>query len=211
MHAFLRPCFEGSVSGELLVRLQTYPKLKELLDKLPPKMLSIASGKPVEEVRVGQSATTRVDLVSKLIRNAKFTGKGDAEKVPTLYQNYVERMVTALMRTLATAIEEEVLSLPDMPLVETFPKAPTLRLAAGQLVLLKQLERGEAKETRENEKEERLGVVGEDGRATLPFLGGQREIAFDAAGDHLCSQVVLPWRSVEASLATVANTHNDPS
>ena len=42
--------FEGSVSVELIARLSTYPKMEALLNRLPPKLLSLSAGRPAEPV-----------------------------------------------------------------------------------------------------------------------------------------------------------------
>ena len=39
-----RCCFESGVSGEVLWRLEAYPKMRDELERLPPKMLSLGSG-----------------------------------------------------------------------------------------------------------------------------------------------------------------------
>ena len=40
------------MSGELIARLNAYPKMKTVLDTLPPKMLSLASGKKTAAVEM---------------------------------------------------------------------------------------------------------------------------------------------------------------
>ena len=42
--------FEDPVSSELLVRLNAFPKMREALDKLPPKMLQLHSDQPAQPV-----------------------------------------------------------------------------------------------------------------------------------------------------------------
>ena len=123
------------MSGELLVRLNANPKVAELLDKLPSKMLSIASDRKAEVVSLNTTGLleTRVDQVSQLISSATFTGKGDKETVPRLYKEYVERIARALTR-LVSALSDSSTRLvmaPPMPVVDV-PQAPPLRLAAGR-------------------------------------------------------------------------------
>ena len=90
------------MSGELLVRLSVYPRMKAVLDKLPPKMLSLASGRAPEPVEVSHSDVWhRVEQVIENIQQATFTGKGDKEVVPELYRSYVQRVATLLVSTLA--------------------------------------------------------------------------------------------------------------
>ena len=90
-----RCCFEGGVSGELLVRLSVYPRMKAELDKLPPKLISLASGRAPEPVELSHSDVwQRMQQVTESIEQAAFTGKGDKETVPALYKSYVEGVVT---------------------------------------------------------------------------------------------------------------------
>ena len=88
-----RCCFEGGVSGELLVRLSVYPRMKAELDRLPPKLISLASGRAPEPVELAHSDVwQRVQQVVESIEKATFTGKGDKEKVPMMYKDYVEKV-----------------------------------------------------------------------------------------------------------------------
>ena len=43
-----RCTFEGAVSTELLARLNAYPRMRSTLDALPPKLLSISTGRPTQ-------------------------------------------------------------------------------------------------------------------------------------------------------------------
>ena len=75
------------MSGELLVRLSVYPRMKAVLDKLPPKMLSLGSGRAPEPVELSHSDVwQRVQQVTKTIDQATFTGKGAPchQRFPTL-------------------------------------------------------------------------------------------------------------------------------
>ena len=77
-----RCCFESAVSSELISRVkEAYPKMRDELERLPPKMLCLRSGAeatPVE-LRVDRSKLdSRVDGVVKSIQRATFTGAGDA-------------------------------------------------------------------------------------------------------------------------------------
>ena len=78
---------------------------------LPPKLLSLASGRAPEPVELSHSDVwQRVQQVIETIEQATFTGKGDKEKVPKLYKSYVARVAKVLTSTLAlqTAREAEV-------------------------------------------------------------------------------------------------------
>jgi len=113
--------FESAVSGELILRLSAFPRIKAELDKLPPKMLKLRSGWPLEAVDLSAGQLeTRVAEVVDSIERAIFTGKGDKPMVIGLYTKYVERIAGALQRLLpkvlasnsATAMQ---VALPPMP------------------------------------------------------------------------------------------------
>ena len=111
------------MSGELLVRLSVYPRMKAELDKLPPKLISMASGRAPKPVELSHSDVwQRVQQVVETIEKATFTGKGDKEVVPALYKRYVERVATVLASTLAlqTALETAA-EVPVMPSVDAPP------------------------------------------------------------------------------------------
>ena len=103
------------MSSELLVRLSANPNLKAVLDALPPKMLTLSSVEPPKPVELkADTLGTRVNHVVARIKEAKFTGKGDAETVPGLYKSYIERVATVLTSTLAlqSALDSQVETLP---------------------------------------------------------------------------------------------------
>ena len=57
--ALRRCCLEGGVSGELVARLNAYPRMREVLARLPPKLLALATDQPpvaveLEEVELGE-------------------------------------------------------------------------------------------------------------------------------------------------------------
>ena len=118
--ALPRCCLESAVSSEPVARLSAYPKMKAVLDTLPPKMLSLASGEPPVpvELEVGGLASRVEENVSR-IQKATFTGKGDKETVPSLYREYVEKLTVALQATLAFAADEGAVDLPPMPAVHS--------------------------------------------------------------------------------------------
>ena len=84
------------MSGELLSRLTAYPKMQQALASLPPKMLSLASGMQPQVIELTGDVVARVEKVKAGIRKAAFTGKGEAEKVPELYEEYRVRIADAL-------------------------------------------------------------------------------------------------------------------
>ena len=194
-----RCCFESGVSGEVIWRLEAYPKMRDELERLPPKVLCLrsdAEATPVE-LRVDHSKLdSRVDEVVQSIQRATFTGKGDKDKVPALYKDYVQRIADMLVRTLSLlpasfAAKEDATSLLPLPAVST-PPAPPLRLMAGQLVLV--LPEGNASRGSGGEGSTHFGVVSEAGHVSLTIASGEAELSYDP-----CVQAVLPWSPASAS------------
>ena len=70
------------MSGELIARLSAYPKMKEVLDALPPKMLALATGKKAEPVKMEMNLEGRLEHSIKKIQAAKFTGKDSGFEEP---------------------------------------------------------------------------------------------------------------------------------
>ena len=180
--------FESAVSGELILRLSAVPRMKKELDKLPPKLLVLRSGYPLEAVDLSAGRLeTRVAEVEASIDRAIFTGKGDKRTVLGLYKKYVGRIADALQRVLPRMLApESARNAPAelLPLVDA-PAAAALRLAEGQpLLLLSQQDSGVGGRPR-------FGVVdGTGARVAAAVTGGDDvELAYDR-----CSQAVLPWR-----------------
>ena len=135
-----RVCFKRR---ELLSRLTPYPKLRAVLETLPPKQIRISSDAPAEGVDSGVSALdTRVDDVVARILHSSITSGSDREKVPRMYKDYVTRIADMLQKTLAFAVSEHPgirsrplqLVLPPTPSVSAPPAEP-LRVAVGQPLL----------------------------------------------------------------------------
>ena len=73
------------------------PKMKSTLESrgLPPKLLSLTTGKQTEEVQLQLESTElhgRIDQVIARVGNAKFSSPDDAQVVPTLYKDFVEKI-----------------------------------------------------------------------------------------------------------------------
>jgi hypothetical protein len=111
--------FENAVSYELLARLGAVPRVLEALDALPSKVLVLRSGQPTEPgVAPAGQLETRVAEVVSSIERATFTGKGDKDTVPTLYRDYVARIVGVVQSVLMLAAEAATgskVALPPMP------------------------------------------------------------------------------------------------
>ena len=176
------------MSGELILRLSAIPRVKAELDKLPPKMLQLRSGCPLETVDLSAGRLeTRVDEVVASIERATFTGKGDKAMVVDLYKKYVDRIAGALQRVLPKMLASdgataEPLELP--PPIDA-PAPAALRLAEGQpLLLLSWQGSGVGGGPR-------FGVVDATGGLVAAAVtgGDDAELAYDR-----CSQAVLPWR-----------------
>jgi Ran GTPase-activating protein (RanGAP) involved in mRNA processing and transport len=180
--------FESAVSGELIVRLSAIPRVKAELDKLPPKMLQLRSGCPLETVDLSAGRLeTRVAEVVARIEGATFTGKGDKAMVVGLYKKYVDRIAGALQRVLPKMLASDgaTAAPAELPPLVDAPVAAALRLAEGQpLLLLSRQGSGAGGGPR-------FGIVdATGGRVALTVTGGDdAELAYDR-----CSQAVLPWR-----------------
>ena len=106
--------FEEGVSVELIARLETYPKMKAVLDALPPKVLALSSSAPPKPVAVSAD-DARVARVTGKIEKATFTGPSDKPLVVGIYREFVERITRVLTSTLKLAAGAPVLELPKMP------------------------------------------------------------------------------------------------
>ena len=113
----MRRCtFENAASGELLARLAAFPRMKAVLEKLPPKLLALETGRPTRPIELEAIALdVRVEDVKRRIERSTFTGSGDKEKVPALYGDYVERIAGVLQDGLALRAASHAAELPPMP------------------------------------------------------------------------------------------------
>ena len=105
-----RCCFENAVSIEVIARLSAYPKMEELLDSLPPKLIALSADQPAEPVawdRAAHAGGRHVEHAVTCIQEAFFTGKGDKPTVIGLYKKFVSGLVTALQKTLAVLSQSD--------------------------------------------------------------------------------------------------------
>ena len=101
-----RCVFQSAVSAELIVRLGADPRLRDALDAMPPKMISLSSGRPSAAVAADASSLeNRVEQVVARLESATFTGKGDREVVPRLYKEYASRLADSLQPILALPLD----------------------------------------------------------------------------------------------------------
>ena len=94
-------CFETGVSTEALTRAVYYPKLRAVLEELPPKLVEIDGEAPVVAANDGtaagdEGAGPRIARVRGSIEAATFTGKGDKEVVLRLLRDYMARIGNAM-------------------------------------------------------------------------------------------------------------------
>ena len=85
------------------MRLSANPRLRAALDVLPPKLLLVSSETTTVADVSEEELATRVTRVGESIRSAKFIGKGDAEAVPKMYEEYVNRIADTMMPLYAMA------------------------------------------------------------------------------------------------------------
>ena len=109
------------MSTELLVRLEAYPKMRDVLSTLTPKMLSLTNDRPAEPRTLNfddEQLSTRVERVVKRIEGATFGNPNDKHSVPAYYKSYVERITGVLTETLAVQrrrASTSVVQRPPMP------------------------------------------------------------------------------------------------
>ena len=179
--------------------MSALPKVKAVLDALPPKKLELCAGKPTMVVEATEGRLelgTRLQRVVGRIRSAKFTGKADEEKVPDLFRDYVQRITHALQQAmvvqrLGAAALDETTIVSDAELSVTAPPAAPLRLTTGQLLLVVA-----DVAVRRDGGEGVTELVCMDGQRALMLMAndvGDRAPSLDA-----CSQRVLPWRQPTA-------------
>ena len=180
--------FEEAVSDELIVRLNL--NMRAALEALPPKKIVLGQSSACDDAKW---ADTRVVTVVKRIVKATFTGAGDKLKVIALYKKYAERISQATLPLMTILPQASRHALPmatraaepqtKLPSVSLEPLEP-LRLASGQLVLLRDGEGGGTQ----------FGVVDANGRKVACTLsdGESAELS-----DGVCVQEVLPWKPPE--------------
>ena len=218
-----RPCgrcvCEEELCTELLARLAVFPRMKSTLVSLglQPKLLSLTTGKETEEVELQLESTElqgRINQVIARIGKAKFTGQDDAQLVPGLYKDFVEKITSKLQDTLALGggAETQNDSVARSGSAGAVVVA-SLHPADAQLLLLPN-----AASRRDDGVEGTLTLCRSDGQRLRPALaqqlaestlkkrptgkqlqqlGAQADIGeptFDG-----CSQRILPWRPPTAA------------
>ena len=187
-------CFEDGVSGELLARLTSYPKMQALLSTLPTKMLSLASdtptGTPLQEiVTETDRLADRVHIIKSRIRNAKFSSPTDNKTVPALYEEFIKRIAATLQKTLPVEHKglrrANTLMFSEMPPIVDEPVNAPIQFTDDQLLL--HLPDREGRRAGGEGATSELSVV--QGRLIRRVLAG----ADTTLCVKDCSHVVLPW------------------
>ena len=157
---------------------------------LPPKLLSLTTGKKTEEVELQLESTElqgRINRVIARVGKAKFTDQDDAQRVPGLYKDFVEKITSKLQDTLALdgGAETQNDSVARSGSAGAVAVA-SLHPADGQLLLLPN-----AASRRDDGVEGALKVCQAEGQRMRLVLARDEvgEPAFDG-----CSQRILPWR-----------------
>ena len=172
-------CFEENVSSEVLSRLAVYPRLRDVLKSLPPKLLALRSDGEPEQVELAASDVGhRRTRVIEAIRKATFTGKGDKDKVIRLYEKYAEGILGKVQETLGKLQIDDAVAPSTIPMPTVrFEARQPLHLASSHIVLLR------------HQDTTQFGVVDASERKVVRTLaGGTVELAYDA-----CVQEALPW------------------
>jgi len=106
------PVFEKAVSTEAIARTAYYSKISAILDNIgAPKMVEIAPDGTPEPLSTfmpaREGAGPRITLMRKAIREADFTGRGDAETVVNLFNDFA-RQVATMFVSVSKGLEEKV-------------------------------------------------------------------------------------------------------
>ena len=186
---------EEELCTELLARLAVFPRMQSTLDslRLPPKLLSLTTGKQTEEVQLQLESTElqgRVEQVVARVRKAMFTSQQDETAVPALYKSYVEKIASVLQDMLALdggVDETQNDSVAGSGSAGVLAVA-SLHPADGQLLLLPN-----AASRRDDGVEGTLTLCRSEGQGLRPALAKQLAEVGQPTFDG-CSQQVLPWR-----------------
>ena len=194
--------FESTVSTEVLARLNE--KVAAALVNLKPKVLQVdANGKTCVVAREEIERRAKLKFEDE-IKQRRFTGKGDHEKVAKLYDEYFERIAKRVASTLHISLAEtdgRRSALPDAPEQDLPPERPVF-FVEGQYLL----SRATAAAPREAKHANlSLCTVTADGSAMRPIGTSNEEIPVEqrchralpwitpVAGEHHASPSVMTW------------------
>ena len=92
-------CEETGVATEGVARGAYYPKLKAILDRLPPKLVDIDGAVPEvarEQYGGSEGRAPRIERVRSSIRSAAFSSETDRAKVVKLFDDYITKIGNAM-------------------------------------------------------------------------------------------------------------------
>ena len=92
-------CEETGVATEGVARGAYFPKLKAILDRLPPKLVDIDGAAPEaarEQYGGSEGMAPRIERVRSSIRSAAFSSEADRAKVVRLFDDYITKIGNAM-------------------------------------------------------------------------------------------------------------------
>ena len=92
-------CEETGVATEGVARGAYFPKLKAILDRLPPKLVDIDGAAPEaarEQYGGSEGMAPRIERVRSSIRSAAFSSEADRAKVVRLFDDYIVMIGNAM-------------------------------------------------------------------------------------------------------------------
>jgi hypothetical protein len=92
-------CEETGVATEGVARGAYFPKLKAILDRLPPKLVDIDGATPEaarEQYGGSEGMAPRIERVRSSIRSAAFSSEADRAKVVRLFEDYITKINNAM-------------------------------------------------------------------------------------------------------------------
>jgi len=93
-------CEETGVATEGVARGAYFPKLKAILDRLPPKLVDIDGAAPEaarEQYGGSEGMAPRIERVRSSIRSAAFSSEADRAKVVRLFDDYITKINNAMV------------------------------------------------------------------------------------------------------------------
>ena len=92
-------CEETGVATEGVARSAYFPKLKAILDRLPPKLVDIDGAAPEaarEQYGGSEGMAPRIERVRSSIRSAAFSSEADRATVVQLFNEYITKIANAI-------------------------------------------------------------------------------------------------------------------
>jgi len=95
-------CEETGVATEGVAQSAYFPKIKAILDRLPPKLVDIDGAAPEaarEQYGGSEGGAPRIERVRSSIRSAAFSSEADRATVVNLFDNYITLIGNAMARS----------------------------------------------------------------------------------------------------------------